>query len=382
MSWRPAHATARRVLGLAAVGLLTWLLGACSSTPETLKPAELGPNPALIGVRLAWVAQTGPIEFPLDMRAAEDQVVVGDSKGRVTAFDAGRGERRWQAELGQGIGAGMGGDARWTVALTRGNELVALEAGQQRWRQPVGASGSTPPLIAGGRVFLMTADRTVSAWDMATGRRLWSQSRQGEPLVLRQAGLLMAVRDTLVVGLGGRLTGLNPGNGTIRWEVALASPRGSNDVERLVDILAGVARQGDTVCVRAFQSAVGCVDAVRGELIWSRSASGTVGLHGNEQIVVGSEGDGRLVAWRRTDGVPLWSSDRLRQRGLTAPLVVGRSIAVGDRFGYVHWLSREDGSLLARMATDGSPVVGPPVRVGDTLVVATRKGGLFGFRPD
>lgn len=111
-SWQPHPAAAQRGLGLFAVGLLAWLLGACSSTPETLKPAELGPNPALIGVRLAWVAQTAPIEFPLDMRASGDQVVVGDSRGGVTAFDAGRGERRWRAELGQGIGAGMGGDAR------------------------------------------------------------------------------------------------------------------------------------------------------------------------------------------------------------------------------------------------------------------------------
>ena len=75
----------------------------------------------------------------------------------------------------------------------------------------------------------------MTAFDGATGRKLWVQSRPGEPLVLQQPGSLQAVGDTLVAGLSGRLVGLNPNNGTVRWEVPLASPRGTNEIERLVD---------------------------------------------------------------------------------------------------------------------------------------------------
>ena len=39
------------------------------------------------------------------------------------------------------------------------------------------------------------------------------------------------------------------------------------------------------------------------------------------------------------DGERAWTTDRLRYRGLTAPVVVGRSIAIGDFTGYVHLLS-------------------------------------------
>jgi outer membrane protein assembly factor BamB len=201
-------------------------------------------------------------------------------------------------------------------------------------------------------------------------------------LVLRQAGVLLAVGDTLVVGLSGRLVGINPSNGTIRWEAPIASPRGTNDIERLVDLVGRVSREGDVVCARAFQASVGCVDATRGTLLWTKSAIGSVGVHGDDKYVFGVESDGKVVSWRRADGERAWVSERLRYRALTDPLVVGRSVAVGDETGLVHLLSREDGSALARVSTDGSAVIAAPVLVGGTLVVVTRNGGVYGFKPE
>jgi outer membrane protein assembly factor BamB len=186
----------------------------------------------------------------------------------------------------------------------------------------------------------------------------------------------------LVAGLAGRLAGINPSTGAIRWESPIASPRGTNDIERLVDLVGRVSRDGDVVCSRAFQAAVGCVDTARGALLWSKPASGSVGVHGDDRYVYGAEGDGKLVAWRRADGERAWVSERLRYRTLTAPLVVGRSVVVGDDTGLVHLLSREDGSALTRVATDGSAIAAAPVLAGGTLVVVTRNGGIFGFKPE
>jgi len=368
-----------RWLSLLVVALA---LAGCSGTPQKIKPTELGPNPGLLGVRLAWSAQIGTVDFPLDIKVNGEQITLADGDGAVAQLDARTGAAIWRGNAQSPVGAGVGNDGRLAAVLTRGNELVAMASGRELWRQQVSAQGFTAPLVAGGRVFLLTADRGVSAFDAATGRKLWSQQRPGDALVLRQSGVLLAVNDTLVVGLGGRLTGLNPANGSIRWEAPLASPRGTNDVERLVDLVGPVSRDGDVVCARAFQAAVGCVNAARGSLMWTRSASGAVGLHGDSRSVFGVEGDGRVLAWRRSDGQPAWTSDQLRYRDLSAPLAVGRAVAVGDGAGWVHWLSREDGALLTRMPTDGSAVVSAPVLAGGTVVVVTRRGGVFGFRPD
>jgi outer membrane protein assembly factor BamB len=141
-------------------------------------------------------------------------------------------------------------------------------------------------------------------------------------------------------------------------------------------------RQGNTVCARAFQSAVGCVDVSRGSLLWSRPAQGHEGVAGDEQLIFGAESDSKVIAWQRQGGQVAWTQEGLRFRGLSAPLVLGRSVVLGDDEGLLHFLSRQDGQPLLRVPTDGSAIVGRPVAVGQTLVVVTRTGGVFGYRPE
>ncbi|HEY1226377.1 MAG TPA: PQQ-binding-like beta-propeller repeat protein, partial [Ramlibacter sp.] len=129
------------------------------------------------------------------------------------------------------------------------------------------------------------------------------------------------------------------------------------------------------------QAAVGCVDATRGAVAWTRPANGGVGVSGNDDLVVGTESDGRVIAWKRANGERSWIHDKLLHRGPTAPLLVGNSVAVGDSFGFLHVLAREDGRLVNRLATDGSAITTAPVVVGNTMVVVTRNGGIFGFVP-
>lgn len=367
---------------VAVAFVLLGLLVSCSSGPEKPKPAELMPNAGLLGVRLAWSSKIAAINFPLDIKVNGNNIAVASSDGVVASFDATNGVALWRIDLGHPIAAGVGSDGRLAAVMTRDNELVTLENGREIWRQRLPAQGFTAPLVAGGRVFVLTADRSVTAFDGQSGRKLWNQQRPGEALVLRQAGVLLAVGDTLVAGLSGRLVGMNPSNGTVRWEAPVASPRGTNDIERLVDLVEGVSRQDKIVCARAFQAAVGCVDTARGTLLWTKPAMGSVGLDGDDKYIFGAEADGRVVAWRRTDGERVWVSEQLRNRNMTAPLVVGRSVALGDDTGLVHLLSRDDGSALTRMTTDGSAIAAAPVLASGTLVVVTRNGGIFGFKPE
>lgn len=366
-----------------AVVVSTALLAGCASKkPERPKPAELPPAVALIGVKQAWSARIGPVDFALQPAVLPAQVVVASSDGTVVAVDPQTGRDLWRTSVTGGVTAGVGSDGRTSAVVTRGNDLVALRDGKEAWRQRLPAQVLTAPLVAGERVFVLSADRSVWAFDGASGRRLWTQSRRGEALVLRQSGVLLAFEDTLVAGLSSRLVGMNPADGSSRWEVPLATPRGTNEVERLADIVQGVARSGDSLCARAFQAGVGCVNARRGTLLWSQPANGATGLAGDERAVFGAETDGRIRAWERASGKALWTSERLRWRQLSGPLLLGRSVVVGDANGSVHLLSREDGAPLNRLSTDGSAITATPVVAGQTLIVATRAGGLFGFVPD
>ena len=165
------------------------------------------------------------------------------------------------------------------------------------------------------------------------------------------------------------------------------SPRGTNEVERLNDLVGPVLRLGDQFCARAFQTAVGCVNISgpdSASLRWSRIAGG-------QQAIAGAKaggfyhdtGEGSISPYHREAGGDLvWSNERLLFRGLSAPLSVGRTVIFGDAEGQVHFLDRNDGKTLLRLPTDGSPVVGQPVLSGTTMLVVTRNGGLFAFRPE
>ena len=357
------------------------VLAGCAAGSPRPKPAELPPNVDLIGVRQAWHAKLAPIDFPLQVHTQGSQVLLATGEGTVTTLDARTGGVIGQVSAGAPLSAGVGSDGTVSAVVTRANQVVALEGGRELWRHRLPTQSYTAPLVAGGRVCVLGADRSLTALDGKSGAKLWSLQRPAEPLVLRQAGVLLAVGNTLVAGMAGRMVGINPDDGGVRWEAPIAAARGTNDVERLVDLVGPVSRQGSVVCARAFQTAIGCVDAADGTLRWSKPANGATGLAGDGQQLYGAEADGQVMAWRADTGERAWQTERLKWRQLTGPLVLGRSVIVGDSTGLVHLLSRQDGSAMDRFATDGSGIAATPVAAGNTLVVVTRSGGVYGYRP-
>lgn len=355
-------------------------LGAKTAKP---KPADLGANVPLMGVSQAWSMQLGNAGSPpVGMHVQDAIVTLAAADGTVAAVDSRTGLDVWRTRLGEPLASGVGSDGQWAVVVSQANELVALERGQEKWRKALHAQVFTAPLLAGGRVFVLAADRTLMAFDGKSGRQLWSQPRSGEALVLHQPGVLMAVGNTLVAGLSGKLVGMNPDNGLVRWESPIATARGTNDVERLVELVAPTSRVGYSVCARAFQAGVGCLDVRDASVQWTQKSSGAQGVSGDGDVLYGTQSNGAVTAWRRSDGDQLWTTQHLAYRQLTAPLLLGRSIVVGDENGVVHFLSRDDGSPLTRLQTDGSSIAANPVAADGTLVVATRKGRIYGFRPD
>jgi outer membrane protein assembly factor BamB len=365
----------------ACVMALAALLSACSG-PSKPVPKDLGANIGLIGVKSAWTTQLGAMENSAQPHVVGSQVLLASANGTVTALLGDTGSVAWQLNVGVPLVSGVGSDGQTAAVVSEAGELIAMSSGKVLWKQRLGAVGLTSPLVAGARVFALSADRTVTAFDAASGRRLWQLQRSSDSLVLGQAGVLMAVGDTLVVGVGGRLLGLNPLNGASRWEAPVAVSRGTNEVERLVDLVAGVSRVQSNLCVRSFQAAVACVDASKGTMVWNKPAAGTTGLGGDAEYVFGTEADSKLVAWSRASGERLWVSEALRWRGLGTPLVVGQTLVVGDNAGFLHFLSRTDGASMDRATTDGSAILGVPVLVGKTLIAVTQKGGVFAFRPE
>ena len=354
------------------------LVAACSG-PSRPKPAEIPAVNVLQDVRLKWSVDVGRVDFPLMISTREGRVALGNSKGMVGLWNSQTGKDIWRVALNTPLSAGVGTDGQQVAVVTQDNQLLVLKEGQVQWRQNLPAQSFTPPVVAGARVFVLTADRMVMAFDGATGRALWNQQRAGEPLVLKQAGVLTAFKNTLLVGLSGRLIALNPDTGAVRWENTIATPRGINDMERLVDLVGPSSRANDSVCVRAFQSQVGCVNAEKGQLAWTRASVGELGVSGDEKLVVSTLSNGVVQAWQRANGERLWETERLKYRALSAPLVTPRGIFVADGGGFLYVLSLADGALLNRVKLSGDALAAAPVSANGVLVLVTKEGRVSGY---
>ncbi|PTT85260.1 outer membrane protein assembly factor BamB, partial [Pelomonas sp. HMWF004] len=159
------------------------------------------------------------------------------------------------------------------------------------------------------------------------------------------------------------------------------TPRGTNEVERLADLVGPAVRQGELICARAFQSSVGCVNAERGSAVWNRVVGGTNGIGADDQIVVAGDASDRLSAWKLSNGDLTWSADQFQRRKLSEPVLLGKHVLIGDYEGQVHLLDRETGKTRSRLATDGSQVVTAAL-LGDTALVVTKSGGLFAVKAE
>jgi outer membrane assembly lipoprotein YfgL len=356
-------------------------LAACGSPPRPT-PVAIGDFKVQQAMTAAWSFKfSSANQLNQSLLVVNDKVAIAAADGAVAVVNTDSGKLVWKHDIKSKLLSGAGFNGEQLAVVTVSNELVVLSEGKVLWRKRLKAQSYTNPLVAGGRVFVLLADRSVAAFDALNGQFLWTQQRPGEPLVLKQNGVLLPYQNALIAGLGGRLVALNPDNGQIIWDVAMANPRGVNDLERLVDLVATASRVNDSVCVRAFQSQVGCVNVTRGALLWNRASVGVQGVDGDAKLLVGAESNGVVRAWTRAGGERAWDTDRLKYRELTSPLVTPKGVVLGDEGGWLYLLSATDGALLNRVQTASAGFASAPTPLANGgFVILTRNGQLLAYQ--
>lgn len=353
--------------------------GLWESVDPSLKPAPLVPFAATATAGVAWKAEVGEagdsVFFP---GIAEGGVFAAARKGTVARFDA-NGASGWKAEAGQVLSAGVGvGEGLVLVGTPKGEVLAYDGAGQLKWKASVRGELVAQPAAGDGVVVVRTADSRLVGLNPADGQRKWVYQRPSPALVVRSAAGVVVYRGAVFAGFaGGKLAALNAVNGAVGWEAAVALPKGTTELERVTDITSVPVLDDRRVCAVAFQGRLACMDILRGSVLWARDLSSHAGLAMDKRYLYVTDDKGAVHAFDAERGASVWKQDKLFARRVTAPQVVGNWVAVGDYEGYVHFLSAEDGSFAARIATDGGAIAAQPARLEDKVLVQTRKGGLY-----
>ncbi|MBK4734461.1 outer membrane protein assembly factor BamB [Noviherbaspirillum pedocola] len=379
---------------IAAACVALTVLGGCSTlqsiNPFSSKVPRNPPAPLVdfkpqMTVRTAWTANIGKAGNALfNPAAVGSSVYVAAADGTIARFDAESGRQIWRINAGMPLTAGVGTDGvTVAVGAARGMVLAFDADGKPIWKAQASSEILSAPAVGQGLVIVRSLDNHIVAFDALGGSQRWTLERTTPALSLRSAPGIAVDAQSAYVGLpGGRLLALTLTNGGPRWEIAVGDPRGATELERISDVSGLPALVGSAVCAVAYQGRIGCVDAASGTTRWAKEFSSTVGVGADERFVFGADERGNVTAFTLDSGANVWRNTQLGNRGLATPVSYGRAVAVGDFQGYMHFLSREDGALLARSASDGSPVIGTPVVARDNLIYQTQAGTLVALKAE
>ena len=381
-----AHGVARAarvaVLALAA----TAVLGGCSlfSSKNKHEPAKLKDVQQVLAVRQVWSVSVGKSgRYVMQPAVAGNNVYVSAAGGTVTALDGATGRTVWQGKADVDLTSGPGSDGTLTaVAGEKGAVIAFDEKGAQKWKVAVNGEVLTAPLVGQGLVIVRTTDGRVMGLDPSNGERKWIYQRSPSALNLRSSLPMIFSGDNIILGFaGGKLGALSASNGALRWEAAVSYPRGVSEIERLNDVTGAPSINGSQVCAASFQGRVACFDTSTGAPRWGRDFSSPTGVTQDDDGLFAADEKSVVYGFNAQNGADLWKNDALLWRDLGTPLAFGRAVIVGDSEGWLHFLSRDDGKFVARVKTDSSAIGAAPVVVGQTLVVQTRGGGVYGYLP-
>lgn len=374
----------RNAAKFACAGALVALSGCSMFSKDKPRnpPAALAEFKTTLAVHPVWTNSIGSAgNFAFAPAIAGDSVFAAAADGSVTRLDAATGHVQWRIQAGMPLSAGVGSDGSTVAVGGDKGAIIAFDGdGNLRWKAQASSEILSAPAVGAGLVVVRSLDNRIQAFDAATGKRRWTVVRPVPALTLRSAPGITVDGPTAFVALpGGRLLALLVGSGAARWEIAVGEPRGATELERVADLSGSPVVIGSDVCAVSYQGRIGCFDANSGVARWTKNLSSTVGIGGDERFIFASDEHSVLSAFARDSGSSAWSSKALLNRNLSAPASFGRAVAVGDNQGYVHFLSREDGAMLARIATDGSRIDAAPVVVGANLIVQTHAGELAAY---
>lgn len=355
---------------------------------NTEPPAELVEFEPSIEVVTQWSKRIGrgaqDYYLRLTPAISDERVYTVSHNGVVTALNNSNGNTVWETQLRQPISSPAGlGDALVLVGTSRG-QVFALDrdSGKELWQVPVTSEVLAPPREANGVVVVRCGDGNLFGLDAGTGERLWLYNRSVPALSLRgnSAPAIDSTRSIVIVGFNeGRLAAIDLHNGRALWETRVAMGSGRSELERMIDINADPIIHDGVVYVTTYQGRVAAVNLDGGQMLWNRDIPSHAGLAIDESALYVTDDSRHLWALEQLSGSSLWKLEDLYARATSAPAVIGPYLVVGDIEGYVHWMDKTDGSFVARVQIDNSPILASPVTMNNTVYVYSKDGTLSAY---
>lgn len=375
----------------------TLLLSGCSlfsSEQDVVKMADLPEFEATYVPQVIWTESigdgVGKYYSQLQPAVDENVIYVAARDGNVKALDIKNGDKLWSADLNQHESNLLNRSARLSGGVSLGPDslfigtenaqVFALDAatGEIKWMSVVSGEVIAQPVYDSGLVIIHTTRGDLIALDSDTGEEVWNLSNTQPKLTLRGSATPSISQGGIIYGRAdGFVAAALLANGQPLWQIPVARAFGATELDRLVDVDMKPLILNGIVYALSYNGNLAAIDLLKGELLWSRKYSGY-----NNMAIAGldiflTDYRGYLFAINRDDGEQRWVNKQLTYRNITGPTVANEFIVVGDAEGYLHWIDRETGELVAQQNLDSNGLYIQPIATETHLYLQTRSGKII-----
>jgi len=371
---------------LAAAALC--LLAACSKNKAPDQPMKLGPIKSTLRVEHMWSASVSDrgakrLRLGLGIDIDGNRVFASGHKGEVAAFDLETGHRLWRTYTKLPLAGGPAERGNLVVVGATDGRVVALNAGDGKplWTVQINGAVISAPAISDKVVAVRSVDGKLRGLSPTDGHELWEAGQDVPSLSLRGTSSPVIVGDLIICGFDdGKVLAVNPADGSQVWQATVAAPHGRTEIERLADVDGAVRISGKDVYAVGYHGNVTMLALDSGQTWWAHKNSSYRPLALGADAVYMATADGEILALNRTNGSVIWRQAALKFRGLTAVAVSDDAVVTADFQGYVHFLDKSTGAIIARVRSGRQRISNPPVAEGNEIVVMNDDGSIRAYR--
>ena len=350
------------------------------------EPVELQKISEQVKIKSRWSRGVGDGQgeglYKINPVLVDDTLYVASAEGEVAAIDAEAGRVRWKRDLDLALSGGVSHHQGSIFVGTSEGLVMRLSAsdGSEVWRAGVSGEVLSAPQGDGRYVVAQTYDGKLVGFDYETGEARWTYTSDVPVLTLRGTGTPMILGDNAIAGFAdGKVVAINLRSGNVAWEVRVAIPQGTSEIERIVDIDGSMALQGTELYVASYQGRVAAIDTRSGRRLWQRNVSSVSGVGVGFGNVYVADDDGTISAFLRNGQGVRWQNIDLGFRELSRPTPVSSYVAVVDFEGYLHLLSQVDGDIVGRTKVDSSGARADMIASGNRLYIYSNDGALKAY---
>lgn len=376
----------KQVINLSKILIITQVVGiwGCanieyrSDLPQ--KTALLPLTATNLMITKGWTTEVGVGvgEHDVKLLLAEEQgvLVATDATGVVAAIDMSNGHKLWQNKLKLTISSGP--TIQNDKVIIGGNALVLalnLKTGAVLWKTAVTSEVLAAPKVQEDVVYVNTLDGGLTALNANDGHQLWRFALNPPSVVLRRSCVPVVTNKHIIAGFAnGKIVVINRLDGSVDWVADLAIAKGRSDIQRMVDVSADLVVKDEVIYAVSYQGNLKAFILATGQVLWEREVSSYAGLVVDENKVYVAATNGDVLAFDRHTGGSVWVQPALHGRNLSKPVIQKNMLVVADEDGYLHWLQKNQGNLIARYKFTGKGIEAPPLVHDNKLYVYARNG--------